>query len=196
MNRRMPPTTNRQLAVRLAVSRALGRTRDLDDVYNAALATLAECLNVSRASVLLFDADGVMRFKAYRGLSSEYRAAVEGHSPWTSDSVEAEPILVPDVSREPTLQQYLPAFVRERIVALTPYAMQRLPDLERCWAATEAASDSLDDDVGQPLAIRNGPASEELRAFAVQPFACQALDCLLEILRHRARQCRIDSTPD
>ena len=118
MNRRMPPTTNRQLAVRLAVSRALGRTRDLDDVYSAALATLAECLNVSRASVLLFDADGVMRFKAYRGLSSEYRAAVEGHSPWTSDSVEAEPILVPDVSREPTLQQYLPAFVRERIVAL------------------------------------------------------------------------------
>ncbi len=117
-NRRMPPTANRQLAVRLAVSRALGRTRDLDDVYSAALATLAECLNVSRASVLLFDSDGVMRFKAYRGLSSEYRAAVEGHSPWTPDSVNAEPILVPDVSNEPSLQQYLPAFVNERIVAL------------------------------------------------------------------------------
>src|SRR5689334_20159786 len=117
-NRRMPPTANRQLAVRLAVSRALGRTRDLDDVYRAALATLAECLNVSRASVLLFDSDGVMRFKAYRGLSSEYRAAVEGHSPWTPESVDAEPILVPDVSREPTLQQYLPTFMRERIVAL------------------------------------------------------------------------------
>ena len=116
--RRMPATTNRQLAVRLAVSRALGRTRDLDGVHSAALATLAECLNVSRASVLLFDSDGVMRFKAYRGLSSEYRAAVEGHSPWKPDSVNAEPILVPDVSQEPTLQQYLPAFVRERIVAL------------------------------------------------------------------------------
>jgi len=114
----MLETTNRQLAVRLAVSRALGRTRDLDDVYSAALATLAECLNVPRASVLLFDRDGVMRFKAYRGLSSDYRAAVEGHSPWTPDSVDAEPILVPDVSREPSLQQYLPAFVNERIVAL------------------------------------------------------------------------------
>jgi len=116
--RRIPATTNRQLAVRLAVSRALGRTRDLDGVYNAALATLAECLDVSRASVLLFDPDGVMRFKAYRGLSDEYRAAVEGHSPWTPDSVDAEPILIPDVSRDPSLQQYLPAFVRERIVAL------------------------------------------------------------------------------
>jgi PAS domain S-box-containing protein len=100
------------------VSRALGRTRDLDGVYRAALATLAECLNVSRASVLLFDADGVMRFKAYRGLSAEYRAAVEGHSPWTRDSVDAEPILVADVSCEPSLQPYLQAFVRERIVAM------------------------------------------------------------------------------
>ena len=114
----MAPTTNRQLAVRLAVSRALGRTRDPDGVYGAALEALSECLNVSRASVLLFDPDGVMRFKAYRGLSSEYRAAVEGHSPWTPDSVDAEPILVPDVTCEPSLQQYLPVFARERIVAL------------------------------------------------------------------------------
>ena len=114
----MPAPANRQLAVRLAVSRALGGTRDLNGVYNAALETLAECLNVSRASVLLFDADGVMRFRAYRGLSVQYRIAVEGHSPWTPDSVDAEPILVPDVSREPTLERYLPVFTRERIVAL------------------------------------------------------------------------------
>jgi PAS domain S-box-containing protein len=114
----MPAATNRQLAVRLAVSRALGRTRDLDDVYSAALDTLAECLNVSRASILLFDPDGVMRFKAARGLSSEYRAAVQGHSPWTPDSVDAAPLLVPDVTCEPSLQDYLPVFARERIAAL------------------------------------------------------------------------------
>src|SRR6478609_11011319 len=106
----MPAATNRQLAVRLAVSRALGRTRDLEGVYSAALDTLAECLGVSRASVLLFDPDGVMRFKAYRGLSSEYRAAVQGHSPWTPDSVDPEPLLVTDVTREPSLQEYLPVF--------------------------------------------------------------------------------------
>ena len=114
----MPAATNRQLAVRLAVSRALGRTRDLDGVYSAALDTLAECLNVSRASILLFDPDGVMRFKAYRGLSSDYRAAVQGHSPWTPDSVDAAPLLVPDVSSEPSLQSYLPVFAQERIGAL------------------------------------------------------------------------------
>jgi PAS domain S-box-containing protein len=117
-NRRMPAVTNRQLAVRLAVSRALGRTRDLDDVYSAALDTLAEYLDVSRASVLLFDPDGVMRFKAVRGLSSDYQAAVQGHSPWTPDSVDPEPLLVPDVTCEPSLQGYLPVFANERIAAL------------------------------------------------------------------------------
>jgi PAS domain S-box-containing protein len=117
-NRRTPAATNRQLAVRLAVGRALGRARDLDDVYSAALDTLAECLDVPRASVLLFDPDGVMRFKAYRGLSGEYRAAVQGHSPWTPDSVDVEPLLVPDVTREPSLRDYLPIFARERVAAL------------------------------------------------------------------------------
>lgn len=57
---------------------------------------------------------------------------------------------------------------RERIVALTPFAMQRLPDLERCWAATEAASDSLDHDVGQPLAE---VLSRALEALDRRPFA-------------------------
>lgn len=41
---------------------------------------------------------------------------------------------------------------RERIVTLTPFALERLPLLERCWAATDVASRSLDEDIGQPLA--------------------------------------------
>lgn len=41
---------------------------------------------------------------------------------------------------------------RERIVALTASALDRLPQVERCWAATERASQALDDDIGQPLA--------------------------------------------
>jgi PAS domain S-box-containing protein len=117
-DRRPPAATNRQLAVRLAVARALGRTRDSADIYAAALDTLAECLDVSRASILLFDPDGVMRFKAYRGLSGEYRAAVQGHSPWTPESVDPEPLLVPDVTRDPSLERYLPVFARERIAAM------------------------------------------------------------------------------
>lgn len=41
---------------------------------------------------------------------------------------------------------------RERIVALTDFTHTRLPTLQRCWAATAAASDALDADIGQPLA--------------------------------------------
>ena len=118
VNLSVATATNRQLAVRLAVTRALTRARDLDGIYNAALDALAECLDVSRASVLLFDADGIMRFKAYRGLSSDYRAAVQGHSPWTPDSADPEPLLVPDVTREPSLQSYLEVISRERIAAM------------------------------------------------------------------------------
>lgn len=113
-----PTATNRQLAVRLAVTRALGRARDLDGIYNAALNALAECFDVSRTAVLLFDADGVMRFKAYRGLSSRYRAAVEGHSPWTPDSLDAKPILVSDVAREPSLARYRAVIEAEGIAAM------------------------------------------------------------------------------
>lgn len=43
------------------------------------------------------------------------------------------------------------ADARERIVALTPFALEQLPVLERCWAATAAASNGLDADIGQPL---------------------------------------------
>lgn len=51
---------------------------------------------------------------------------------------------------------------RERIVALTPFALERLPMLERCWAATAAASAALDADIGQPLAEVLGRALEAL----------------------------------
>lgn len=40
---------------------------------------------------------------------------------------------------------------RERIVALTPAANALLPDLQTCWAATEAAARTLDADLGQPF---------------------------------------------
>jgi DNA-binding MarR family transcriptional regulator len=67
---------------------------------------------------------------------------------------------------------------RERIVTLTPFAMERLPLLERCWAATEAASRTLDEDVGQPFAdvliralegLERRPFADRLAAAAADP---------------------------
>ena len=38
-----------------------------------------------------------MRFVGWRGLSEEYRRAVEGHSPWTHDVKDPEPICVENI---------------------------------------------------------------------------------------------------
>ena len=60
----------------------LSHADGLEDVYEAALASLLDATAADRAAILLFDEDGVVRFKASRGLSQEYRATVTGHSPW------------------------------------------------------------------------------------------------------------------
>lgn len=67
------------------------------DVCNAALDAICGALGCRRASILLFDAAGVMRFEAWRGLSDTYRQAVEGHSPWTRDVKDPEPICIRDI---------------------------------------------------------------------------------------------------
>ena len=52
------------------------------------------------------DPDGVMRFKASAGLSEDYRAAVEGHTPWRPGQPAPEPVVVPDVTVDESLKQY------------------------------------------------------------------------------------------
>ncbi|HET7697048.1 MAG TPA: ATP-binding protein [Vicinamibacterales bacterium] len=105
-------------AVCLSLTRAIGRSRTVDEIYDATLDALAAGLGIRRASILLFDADGVMRFKAYRGISERYRRAVEGHTPWRPDTRDAEPIVVPDVTKDASLRSYLPVFAAEQIAGL------------------------------------------------------------------------------
>jgi len=47
----------------LSLTQAISRAESPDDIYTAALDALAQALTVTRAAVLLFDPDGVMRFK-------------------------------------------------------------------------------------------------------------------------------------
>src|SRR3954466_4227907 len=64
------------------LSDATSRAEDLQTIYGEALRCLTRTLGADRASVLLFDEGGRMRFKAYAGLSDRYRERVDGHSPW------------------------------------------------------------------------------------------------------------------
>jgi PAS domain S-box-containing protein len=71
--------------------------RSLDEIYEAAVDTILETLLCDRASVLLFDEQGVMRFVYWRGLSARYRKAVEGHSPWKPNQKDPQPVCIADV---------------------------------------------------------------------------------------------------
>ena len=75
----------------------LFRAGSLSDVCDAALAAIDEALGCKRSSILLFDDAGVMRFVAWSGLSDAYRQAVEGHSPWTRETKDAQPICIDDI---------------------------------------------------------------------------------------------------
>jgi PAS domain S-box-containing protein len=85
----------------------LFRAASIDDVYGAALDAIVRVLGCERASVLMFDHGGVMKFVASRGLSDAYRQAVEGHSPWTRETKDPQPISIDDIDGaelEPSLK--------------------------------------------------------------------------------------------
>jgi hypothetical protein len=69
-------------------------------------------VGAARSSLLLLDGAGAMRFCAWRNLSHAYRAAIDGHSPWSPDTRDPQPILVEDVLADPGL-----AALREPIAA-------------------------------------------------------------------------------
>jgi signal transduction histidine kinase len=90
----------------------------VEEVFEAALDAIRGGLGTNRGAILIYDEQQVMRFRASRGLSERYRRAVEGHSPWTPDATAPQPVLVPDVQRDPGLRTYLPLFAEEGIGSL------------------------------------------------------------------------------
>jgi PAS domain S-box-containing protein len=107
-----------QLQAIYHLSEAVSRTEAIEEVYEEALDSLQRTLKADRAAVLLFDPDGVMRFKAWHALSESYREATEGHSPWEPDEKHPQPVLVPDVQQEPEMGALRDVILGEGIHAL------------------------------------------------------------------------------
>jgi PAS domain S-box-containing protein len=105
-------------AAALEVATALARAADAREAAEAVNDALQRTTGLSRTAVLLFAEDGACRFVGWRGLSEEYRRAVEGHSPWKQDAAEAEPILVPDVAADASLAPLAEVLAREEIATL------------------------------------------------------------------------------
>jgi PAS domain S-box-containing protein len=112
-----------KLTLLARLSDALSRATTEDAVYAASLDCLQSALGVERASILLFDRDEVMSFVAWRGISDEYRRAVNGHTPWRPETENPEPVLVADVELDPGLANYIDVFRAEGIRALGFFAL-------------------------------------------------------------------------
>lgn len=97
----------------------LYRAREESEVFEAALDAILETLNCQAASILVADETGVMRFRAWRGISEDYRKAVDGHSPWKAGAREAEPIFVADIAETGEPDWLKERIVREGICALS-----------------------------------------------------------------------------
>ena len=91
---------------------------DLDAIYDLALDAAMRGSHSQRAAILVFDDDNVMRFKASRGLSTTYRNAVEGHSPWRAGEPDAQAVVVDDTETDPAWLSYRDVFRAEGIRAI------------------------------------------------------------------------------
>jgi len=100
------------------LNEAVSRAQAPEEIYELTLNALQEAVQADKASILLFDEHGRMRFVACRHLSGKYKHAAEGHSPWQPDEKDAKPIFIADVAKEPSLQNLLPAIHEEGICAL------------------------------------------------------------------------------
>ncbi len=108
----------RRLAELNRFAQAVVAANQVEQVFDAAFHAIESVLGTTRAAILTLDGERVMRFRAWRGLSDEYRAEVEGHSPWEPDVVAPEPVLIPDAVDDPSMATYVPLFRREAIGSL------------------------------------------------------------------------------
>jgi two-component sensor histidine kinase len=96
----------------------LHRAASLVEVYDATLDAILGTLRCDRASILLRDNAGVVRFVAWRGLSEAYRQTVDGHSPWPRDELSPGPITVSDVATADMEDSLKEVIRKEGIAAL------------------------------------------------------------------------------
>jgi PAS domain S-box-containing protein len=157
----------RELTALYKFTDGLQRAESLDEVYELALDAIISALQCSRASILLRDHSGVMRFVASRGLSEQYQRAVDGHSPWGPEVMNAEPICVDDVEHVTYPEQLKIAILNEGIHALAFIPLQprgRLIGKFMTYFETPRALARAEIDVAVTIARQLGFGIERKRA--------------------------------
>ena len=94
----------------------LQRAGSFAEIYEAGLDAMLNALGCDRASILLHDERKVMRFVASRGLSEDYKHAVEGHSPWAADEANPRPVSEADIAAS-SFDEHLKALLKDEGIA-------------------------------------------------------------------------------
>ncbi|HEX5410838.1 MAG TPA: PAS domain S-box protein [Terriglobia bacterium] len=115
--RELSDTVQQQKAL-FRFSDQLHRAVSLEQACGSAVDAILAALSCGRASVLLCDEQGMMRFVSWRGLSANYRATVEGHSAWAPRETNFLPVCVPDVDNTEMADSLRGALKAEGIGAL------------------------------------------------------------------------------
>ncbi len=115
---RASETEVRHLKTLYQLLAAMTRSKSLEEVYGAALTSLLDATGADRAAILTFDEQGIMQFRAWHGLSHQYREAVTGHTPWEKGAQEAAPIAISDIHLAADLADHRHTFEAEGIRAL------------------------------------------------------------------------------
>ncbi|MCG3112100.1 MAG: MEDS domain-containing protein [Candidatus Manganitrophus sp. SB1] len=109
---------NKRLRQIYQLNDQVNRAEALEEIYKASLDMILQSVKADRAAILLMDDDQVMRFKAWRGLSEEYREVVQGHSPWQPGAPDPQPVCIPDIDHAPLDAPLREVVRREGIQAL------------------------------------------------------------------------------
>jgi PAS domain S-box-containing protein len=145
----------------------LYRAESIKAIYEAALDAIVDAMHCSRASILRCDTDGVMRFVAWRGLSEGYRHATTGHSPWTLDEANPEPVCMTDIDRA-ELDQPLKTIVKQEGIGALAFiplmAEGRLVGKFMVYYDTPRPFDGEAMELALTLARQLGFAIERMRA--------------------------------
>lgn len=168
----------------------LFRSGSAHDVYEAALDAMIRALGCERASILLFDESGVMRFVAWRGLSEGYRQAVEGHSPWTRQSRDPAPISISDIASAELDAALKGTVSAEGIAALAFMPLTARGELAGKFMTYYATPHEFTDaemTVALTIARQLGFSLERMRAEQERIAAEQGKELLLNESRHRIK---------
>src|SRR5215469_13499454 len=145
----------------------LYRAESIKNIYDATLDAITDAMHCSRASILRFDNDGVMRFVAWRGLSEAFRRATTGHSPWALGEANPEPVCKPDVDRA-ELEAPLRSIVKQEGIGALAFiplmAEGRLVGKFTVYYNTPRSFDGEAMELALTLARQLGFAIERMRA--------------------------------